>query len=243
VPYLSKVTGVPMVELAVRAQVGEPISDFGLGSGSSDASGSSSRQPRPSVNPALPTPHLIAVKAPVFSSLKLSQVEIALGPEMRSTGEVMGVDWSYPAALYKAILASGIQIPRKGSVLFTLADQDKKEGTELAREFHERGFRLYATHGTARALQQAGLPVIELPKIGKGKPDLLTYVLEKRVHLLINTPGPDRKAEQEGLMIRRASVESGIPCLTSLDTTRALLLAMDAHEQPACLTITEYGQS
>jgi carbamoyl-phosphate synthase large subunit len=111
----------------------------------------------------------------------------------------------------------------------------------LAREFFARGFRLYATHGTARSLKHADLPVIELPKIGKGKPDLLTSILEKRIQLLINTPSPDRKAEQEGLLIRRASVESGIPCLTSLDTARALLLAMEAHEQLACLTITEYG--
>lgn len=241
VPYLSKVAGVPMVELAVRAQLGHAISGFGLDSDRLEISDTSIPLAPPDRASVLPARNLIAVKAPVFSSLKLSQVEIALGPEMRSTGEVMGVDWHYPAALYKAILASGIQIPRKGNVLFTLADQDKAEGVVLAREFFARGFRLYATHGTARSLKHADLPVIELPKIGKGKPDLLTSILEKRIQLLINTPSPDRKAEQEGLLIRRASVESGIPCLTSLDTARALLLAMEAHEQLACLTITEYG--
>lgn len=222
VPYLSKVTGTPMVEWAVKAQLGIPLPD-----NVPFIQAYSGRQP-------------IAVKAPVFSALKLAQVEVALGPEMKSTGEVMGIDWTYPAALYKAILGSGIGIPRKGSALFTLADQDKPEGVRLAAEFHKRGFRLFATRGTARAFQRAGIPVIELPKIGHGSPDLLTYVVEKRVQLLINTPSADRRAELEALQIRRASVESGIPCLTSLDTARALLMAMDAQEELECLPMTEF---
>ncbi|MCS7066502.1 MAG: ATP-grasp domain-containing protein, partial [Fimbriimonadales bacterium] len=211
VPYLSKITGVPMVKLAVAAQVGVALSpDEGEGAGEEITR--------------------IAVKAPVFSSLKLRQVEVALGPEMRSTGEVMGIDRTYAAALYKALVAAGIRIPRKGNVLLTLADKDKAEGIELARAFHERGFKLYATCGTAHALQKAGLPVQLVPKIREGKPDLLDYILGKRVQLLINTPSPDRKAEQQGLMIRRAAVETGIPCLTSLDTAWALLQAMEAEQ-------------
>jgi carbamoyl-phosphate synthase large subunit len=171
----------------------------------------------------------IAVKAPVFSSLKLKQVEVALGPEMRSTGEVMGIDRTYAAALYKAMVAAGIQIPRRGNVLLTLADKDKAEGVALARAFHERGFKLYATRGTARALRKAGLPVQVVPRIGQGKPDLLDYIVHRRVHLLVNTPSAERKAEQQGLLIRRAAVEHGIPCLTSLDTAWALLQAMEAR--------------
>ncbi len=213
VPYLSKITGVPMVKLAVSAQVGqwlpsESAACRGMGEGLSR----------------------VAVKAPVFSSLKLRRVEVALGPEMRSTGEVMGIDRTYANALYKAMVAAGIHIPRKGSVLLTLADKDKAEGVELAKAFHRRGFRLYATHGTARALQKAGLPVQIVPKIGQGKPDLLDYITHKHVQLLINTPSPDRKAEQQGLIIRRAAVEHGIPCLTALDTAWALLHAMEAQE-------------
>jgi carbamoyl-phosphate synthase large subunit len=211
VPYLSKITGVPMVKLAVGAQVGIPLH----------------KTDTPLMVRQLTR---VAVKAPVFSSLKLRQVEVALGPEMRSTGEVMGIDRTYAAALYKAMVAAGIHIPRKGNVLITLADRDKAEGIELARAFHAQGFKLYATHGTARALQRAGLPVQVVPKIGQGKPDLMDYITHKRVQLLINTPSPERKAEQQGLIIRRAAVENGIPCLTSLDTAWALLQAMEAHQ-------------
>lgn len=208
VPYLSKITNVPMVKLAVAAQVGLPIE--------ADSNPASVKR--------------IAVKAPVFSSLKLTRVEVALGPEMRSTGEVMGIDRTYAAALYKAMVAAGIRIPRSGNVLLTLADKDKAEGVRLARAFHEKGFHLYATEGTAFALQEAGLPVQVVPKIGQGKPDLLDYIKGKRVQLLINTPSPERRAEQQGLLIRRAAVESGVPCLTALDTARALLQALEAEQ-------------
>jgi carbamoyl-phosphate synthase large subunit len=208
VPYLSKITGVPMVSLAVRAQLGEPLTETGIA----------------------PPPRWVAVKAPVFSSLKLKKVEVALGPEMRSTGEVMGIDRAYAPALYKALVASGTVPPRRGNVLLTLADADKAEGVRLAEAFHQKGFKLYATLGTARALQKAGLPVQVVPKIGQGKPDLLTYITEKHIQLLINTPSPDHRAEQQGLLIRRAAVEQGIPCLTSLDTAWALLIALEAHQ-------------
>jgi len=216
VPYLSKITGIPMVKWAVATQLGIPLKQVAstLLGNNGQPSGESK----------------IAVKAPVFSSLKLKQVEVALGPEMRSTGEVMGIDRTYAAALYKAMVAAGIQIPRRGNVLLTLADKDKAEGVALAQAFHERGFRLYATRGTARALQKAGLPVQVVPRIGQGKPDLLDYIIHRRVQLLVNTPSAERKAEQHGLLIRRAAVEHGIPCLTSLDTAWALLQAMEAHQ-------------
>ncbi len=216
VPYLSKITGIPMVKWAVAAQLGIPLKQVAstLLGNNGQPSGESK----------------IAVKAPVFSSLKLKQVEVALGPEMRSTGEVMGIDRTYAAALYKAMVAAGIQIPRRGNVLLTLADKDKAEGVALAQAFHERGFRLYATRGTARALQKAGLPVQVVPRLGQGKPDLLDYIVHRRVQLLVNTPSAERKAEQHGLLIRRAAVEHGIPCLTSLDTAWALLQAMEARQ-------------
>ncbi|MFN3690595.1 MAG: carbamoyl-phosphate synthase large subunit, partial [Fimbriimonadales bacterium] len=141
VPYLSKITHVPMVQLAVAAQVGaSSLPTHTAWTGMSKPQDGAPANPR------------IAVKAPVFSSLKLKQVEVALGPEMRSTGEVMGIDRTYAAALYKAMVAAGIQIPRTGNVLLTLADKDKPEGVALARAFYEKGFQLYATEGTARAL-------------------------------------------------------------------------------------------
>jgi carbamoyl-phosphate synthase large subunit len=208
VPYLSKITDIPMVRWAVAAQLGQPLPLVEM--------------------PPDPTRGRIAVKAPVFSHLKLRQVEVALGPEMRSTGEVMGIDCTYEAALYKAMVAAGIKIPRTGAVLLTLADKDKAEGVQLARAFLAKGFQLLATRGTAHALQAAGLPVQVVPKIGEGSPNLLDYIKGKRVQLLVNTPSPERRAEQQGLLIRRAAVESGVPCLTALDTAWALLRALDA---------------
>jgi carbamoyl-phosphate synthase large subunit len=210
VPYLSKITDIPMVRLAVAAQLGQPLPLVEM--------------------PPDPTRGRIAVKAPVFSHLKLRQVEVALGPEMRSTGEVMGIDGTYEAALYKALVAAGVKIPRTGSVLLTLADRDKAEGVLLARAFLAKGFQLLATRGTAAALQAAGLPVQVVPKIGEGSPNLLDYIKGKRVQLLVNTPSPERRAEQQGLLIRRAAVESGVPCLTALDTAWALLRALDAAD-------------
>jgi carbamoyl-phosphate synthase large subunit len=210
VPYLSKITDIPMVRWAVAAQLGQSL-------------------PLVETPPDL-TRGRIGVKAPVFSHLKLRQVEVALGPEMRSTGEVMGIDGTYEAALYKAMVAAGIKIPRTGAVLLTLADRDKAEGVLLARAFLAKGFQLLATHGTAAALQAAGLPVQVVPKIGEGSPNLLDYIKGKRVQLLVNTPSPERRAEQQGLLIRRAAVESGVPCLTALDTAWALLRALDAAD-------------
>jgi carbamoyl-phosphate synthase large subunit len=210
VPYLSKITDIPMVRWAVAAQLGQPLPLM--------------------ETPPDPTRGRIAVKAPVFSHLKLRQVEVALGPEMRSTGEVMGIDCTYEAALYKAMVAAGIKIPRTGAVLLTLADRDKAEGVLLARAFLAKGFQLLATRGTAAALQAAGLPVQVVPKIGEGSPNLLDYIKGKRVQLLVNTPSPERRAEQQGLLIRRAAVESGVPCLTALDTAWALLRALDAAD-------------
>ncbi|MDT7961226.1 MAG: carbamoyl-phosphate synthase large subunit, partial [Armatimonadota bacterium] len=210
VPYLSKITDIPMVRWAVAAQLGQPLPLVEM--------------------PLDPTRGRIAVKAPVFSHLKLRQVEVALGPEMRSTGEVVGIDCTYEAALYKAMVAAGIKIPRTGAVLLTLADKDKAEGVQLARAFLAKGFQLLATRGTAAALQAAGLPVQVVPKIGEGSPNLLDYITGKRVQLLVNTPSPERRAEQQGLLIRRAAVESGVPCLTALDTAWALLRALDAAD-------------
>jgi carbamoyl-phosphate synthase large subunit len=210
VPYLSKITDIPMVRWAVAAQLGQPLPLVEM--------------------PPDPTRGRIAVKAPVFSHLKLRQVEVALGPEMRSTGEVMGIDCTYEAALYKAMVAAGIKIPRTGAVLLTLADRDKAEGVLLARAFLAKGFQLLATRGTAAALQATGLPVQVVPKIGEGSPNLLDYITGKRVQLLVNTPSPERRAEQQGLLIRRAAVESGVPCLTALDTAWALLRALDAAD-------------
>jgi carbamoyl-phosphate synthase large subunit len=212
VPYLSKITGVSMVKVATRCILGESLKSQGYEGG---------------LWPEQPNP---AVKAPVFSFQKLAGVDIPLGPEMKSTGEILGQDVDYPSALYKALVASGFAMPLKGALLATVADADKAEALPLLKEFAELGFRVYATEGTARLLREAGVAAERVNKISEGTPNLLDLIYGGRVALLINTISKDKRIEREGAHIRRASVERGVPCLTSLDTARALLLALRANE-------------
>jgi carbamoyl-phosphate synthase large subunit len=209
VPFLSKVTGVPMVRLATNIMLGKSLKEQGY------EGGLWPRQP------------LIAVKAPVFSMAKLRGVEVNLGPEMKSTGEVMGVDLTFESAFYKALIASGLSLPPKGSILISLADEDKDHSLEMIGQLVSLGFRLYATEGTAALIQRAGMPVqLTTKRIGRGKPDVLDVILRGTVNGVINTPGPADKEILDGLEIRRAAVERGIPCITSIDTARAMVAAM-----------------
>ncbi len=232
VPYLSKITGIPMVQAATWASLGRTLAGQGYQSG---------------LHPNQPN---IAVKAPVFSFAKLTGVDVNLGPEMKSTGEVLGIDTDFSRALYKAMLASGLHIPalpgrgvRGGALLVTLADPDKVEGLPIIQDFAALGFPLYATGGTAAFLQAQGLAVTAVKKISEGTPNLLDFIRSGEVALLINTVSADRKIEQEAALIRRASVESAIPCLTSLDTARALhtALATRRHGEPfPVMTVDQY---
>ena len=185
----------------------------------------------------------ITVKAPVFSFAKLIQVDIGLGPEMKSTGEIMGVDDSYSKALYKAMVAAGIDISTSGSLLVTIADQDKEESVGIVKGFVDLGYSLYATEGTAKFLKAQGVDATPVCKIGERSPNLVDLIRGGKVDLLINTLSKDKKIEREGAQIRRASVEHGIPCLTSLDTARALLYALSSRKEGetfGCLTIDKY---
>ena len=170
-----------------------------------------------------------AVKAPIFSFQKLAGVDIPLGPEMKSTGEILGQDVDYPRALYKAMVASGFDMPLKGALLATVADSDKEEALPIIREFGEIGFRIFATSGTAKFLRANGVDAEPVNKISEGSPNLIDLIHGGRVQLLINTTSKDKRIEREGAQIRRASVERNVPCLTSLDTARALLLALEAY--------------
>jgi carbamoyl-phosphate synthase large subunit len=209
VPFLSKVTGVPMVDVATQILLGRSLGDQGY------RGGLWPRQP------------LVAVKAPVFSMAKLQGVDVQLGPEMKSTGEAMGIDRTFEAALAKAFLAAGLAIERGAPVLLSLADNDKSAGVELARGLLALGHPLVATEGTARYLRAHGVPVeLTVAHIGHGHPDVLEVILERKVRGVINTPGRDEGTIQDGFLIRRAAVERGIPCLTSLDTARALVRAL-----------------
>ncbi len=205
VPYLSKITGIPMVRLATEVILGRRLRSLGYGAGLKPANG------------------YTAVKVPVFSFAKLHRVDTSLGPEMKSTGEVMGVDESYARALYKGFVAAGVRIPRSGTILATLADKDKAEAIPLLKEFVRLGFRIVATSGTAAALARAGVPVGQVYKIGEGGPHILELIADDRIDMIINTFTKGRHQERDGFKIRRAAVEQNIPCLTSLDTAAAIL--------------------
>jgi carbamoyl-phosphate synthase large subunit len=231
VPYLSKITGIPMVKVATRCILGQSLKEQGYESG------------------LWPEQENPAVKAPVFSFQKLTGVDIPLGPEMKSTGEILGQAEDYPGALYKALIACGIGVPFTGGLLATVADADKVEALPLLKEFADLGFHLYATAGTATLLNEAGVPAETVKKISEGTPNLIDVIHGGKIALLINTISKDKRIEREGAQIRRASVERGVPCLTSLDTARALLLAIKAYGPAAgtgsldVRTVEEYLQA
>ncbi len=205
VPFLSKVTGIPMVKLATQVILGKSIKDMGYGTG------------------LYPSPGYYAVKAPVFSFSKLRTVDVSLGPEMKSTGEVMGVDPILEKALYKALLAAGMSIPSSGTILATIADKDKDEALPIIKGFHDLGFKLLATAGTARALQRIGLKVETVNKLDEGSPNIIDLIRQDKIQYVVNTLTRGRRPESDGFRIRRAAAEHGVPCLTSLDTVNVVL--------------------
>jgi carbamoyl-phosphate synthase large subunit len=213
IPFITKATGVPLVPLAVHAVLGGRLADLGWTTG------------------LVPPPAAYAVKMPVFSFSKLTQVDAVLGPEMKSTGEVMGIDRTYEAALYKGFLAAGFRVPRGGRILATIADQDKAEALPLLAELVELGYQLSATTGTLAALSSRGIAATPVYKIHERRPNLVDQIRAGRFDLVINTITRGGASESEGFQIRRAAVESGILCLTSLDTARAALAGMRSRSR------------
>jgi carbamoyl-phosphate synthase large subunit len=215
VPFLSKVTGVPMVRLAVQTMLGKTLADLGY---------------RPGL---WPRQKLVAVKAPVFSMSKLIGVDTHLGPEMKSTGEVMGVDHTFEAALAKALIAADMALPKQGSILLSLADRTKPEAFDLVRDAASAGYRLLATAGTAAMIRALGLPVEHIPKrIEEGHPNVIDVIEDGIVDAVINTPeGRVTETLRDGFDIRRAAAEKRIPCLTSIDTARAAISSLVREEK------------
>jgi len=209
VPFLSKATGVPIIEIATHAMLGKSLAEQGYSGG------------------LAPRQRLVAVKAPVFSMAKLRGVEPNLGPEMKSTGEAMGIDREFAPAFYKALLASGLALNGRSAIMVSLADRDKPESLPMIEQLIRMGCRVFATEGTAQMIERAGMPVQMVTKrIGEGSPDMLDVILNGTVDGVINTPGPAEKEVLDGFQIRRAAVEKGIPCITSIDTARAVVDAM-----------------
>ena len=214
VPYLSKITGVPIIKLATKIILGQQLVDLGYGTG------------------LLDPPKHVAVKVPVFSFAKLLKVDTSLGPEMKSTGEVMGIDYNFARALYKGLVAAGCEIPQQGTILATIANKDKTEALPLFKEFADLGYKLVATEGTADYLkEQQGLSVERVNKIGEGYPNIVDLVREGKIHFVVNTLTKGKIPERHGFKIRRAAVEHGIPCLTSLDTVKVLLHVLQAFNR------------
>jgi carbamoyl-phosphate synthase large subunit len=215
VPFLAKVTGVPMVRLAVNAVLGKTLREQGY------EGGLWPRQP------------LVAVKAPVFSMSKLIGVDTYLGPEMKSTGEVMGIDRTFPAALAKAVLAADMALPPQGAVLLSISDHTKADAVPIIRRLHQAGYKLYATEGTAAEIRALGLPVEQVTKrLDEGRPNVLDVIVGGQVNVVINTPEGGRPTTlRDGFQIRRAATERRIPCFTSIDTARAATEALLAEGQ------------
>ena len=206
IPFISKVTGVPMVQLATRIMLGRTLSDLGF------AAGLYKRQ------------RLVAVKAPVFSMSKLAGVDTYLGPEMKSTGEVMGMDHTYHAAVTKALVAANMLLRPGGRVLLSIADQHKEESATLIRALAADGCPIYATDGTARFIRSLGIEDVSMVhKLGEGSPNVLDLIQQGVVDAVVNTISGGRDPLRDGFYIRRAAVERRIPCFTSLDTARAAL--------------------
>jgi len=204
IPFISKVTGVPMVNVATKVMLGKSLKELGYSTG------------------LWPRQKLVSIKAPVFSMSKLLGVDTYLSPEMKSTGEVMGIDYTFDAALAKALLAAGLMLLPHGAILFSIADRDKPEALAIIRKFSSISYKLYATEGTAAMIESAGLPVTMInKKLSEGHPNVIDIINDSTVNSVVNTITGGRIPLRDGFYIRRAAAEKRIPCFTSLDTVRA----------------------
>ena len=208
---MSKVTNVKLAQVATLAILGLSLKEQGFTTG------------------LLPNQAGIHVKAPVFSFSKLNHVDSLLGPEMKSTGEVMGSDTTLAKALYKAFEAAGMHLPQFGRALITVKDADKVEATELAKRFREVGYQLVATSGTAKAFEAAGITVATIEKLDSGKETILEDIADRKIQLVINTMTADKKASSDGFRIRETAIEHGVPLMTSLDTADAILKVLESR--------------
>lgn len=217
VPYISKVTGIPIVDLATEVIIGKKIRDLGYEPGLQRSAG------------------YVAIKMPVFSFEKIRGAEISLGPEMKSTGECLGIAKTFNEALYKAFLGAGVDLPRHKQMIITVKDADKGEAIEIARRFEKLGYIIYATRSTAAALREAGVKARQVNKINQESPTVMDLILGHRIDLVIDTPTQGRDKSRDGFLIRRTAIETGVNCLTSLDTARALVGSLETKSNELSL--------
>ncbi|WP_027293684.1 carbamoyl-phosphate synthase large subunit [Robinsoniella sp. KNHs210] len=209
VPYISKVTGIPIVTLATKVILGSKIKDLGY---------------TPGVQPEA---DYIAIKMPVFSFEKIRGADISLGPEMKSTGECLGIAKTFDEALYKAFLGAGINLPKYKNMIMTVKDADKEDAVEIGRRFEAIGYKIYATRSTAKKLNENGVHAIRINKIEQESPNLLDLILGHEIDLVIDTPSPGVERAKDGFLIRRNAIETGVNVLTSLDTAEALITSLE----------------
>lgn len=223
VPYISKVTGIPIVDLATEVIIGKMIRELGYEPGLQKEAA------------------YVAIKMPVFSFEKIRGAEISLGPEMKSTGECLGIAKTFNEALYKAFLGAGIDLPRHKRMIITVKDADKGEAIEIGRRFKKLGYTIYATRSTAKALNDAGVKAKKVNKIQQESPTVMDLILGHKIDLVIDTPTQGRDKSRDGFLIRRTSIETGVNCITALDTAKALATSLEnKNENPLTLVnITE----
>ncbi len=209
VPYISKVTGIPIVDLATKVILGESLRDLGY------------------TTDIAPEADYVAIKMPVFSFEKLRGAEISLGPEMKSTGECLGIAKSFNEALYKAFIGAGIHLPKFKQMIMTVNDKDKPESVSVAKRFEALGYRIYATRSTAKYLQEHGVNALRVNKISQESPNVMDLILGHKIDLVIDTPTQGRDKSRDGFLIRRNAIETGVHCLTSMDTANALALSLE----------------
>ncbi len=222
VPYISKVTGIPIVDLATQVIIGKKIRELGY---------------EPGLQPAA---DYFAIKMPVFSFEKIRGAEISLGPEMKSTGECLGIAKTFDEALYKAFLGAGVILPKHKQMIITVKDADKPEAAEVAKRFEALGYKIYATRSTAKFLQERGVNALRVNNIHQESPTVMDLLLGHKIDLVIDTPTQGRDKARDGFLIRRTAIETGVNCITAMDTANALALSLETeHDEMTMIDIAK----
>ena len=223
VPYISKVTGIPIVPLATRVILGAKIRDLGYTPGLQKEA------------------DYFAIKMPVFSFEKIRDADISLGPEMKSTGECLGIAANFNEALYKAFIGAGIRLPKYKNMIISVRDEDKEEAVQIAKRFEALGYNIFATKGTAKALMDADVQVRMTRKIEQESPNILDLILGHRIDLVIDTPSQGVEKSHDGFVIRRNAIETGVNVLTAIDTAKALISSLENTDSRQ-LTLIDIAQ-